>query len=197
MNELIKLDAIKSISTADLRQALARSLEVTAQHLELLGKIWVELENRGEDLSALRSGMAIYLPMIGHGKLSAEAAVAFAGQQLLLRELALLPISEQEKLARGEKLLLVTVNRDKQATTQAVTASMLHSRHYSLVFDNGRIRSPEEQKSLLLAPTKRRRESVTRKKRVIVNKEQGLLMVSGMKIRIDDIVSALKEAQLI
>lgn len=197
MNNLIIAEKnLKEISTAELKEALANSLEMTAQHLVLLGRIWVELESRGEDLSALRSGVGLYLSQIGSGKLSAKAVVAFAGQQLLLRELAELPIEEQERLADGGKVPLVIEHRtSKELKVDYVELSMLHSRHYSQVFNKGLIRNADEQKGLLQAPTTRKKKpAIPRKRKITVIKDENLVQVGALKLRLDDVVQSLKQA---
>ena len=183
---------LKSISTIDLKKALSDLLDITAKNLVFLGRVWVELEDRGEDLSALRSGIAIYLPLIANGKLSANAVVAFAGQQLLLRELALLPVDQQDQLAAGDKIPLVLASNDTYRVVDT-TASMLHSRYYGLVFDNGRIRSPDEQKSILSKPKKTAKNKFIRKRKVIIDKDSGTLKIGETIVRLDDILAALKE----
>ena len=56
----------------------------------------------------LRSGLREWLPMIAAGKLAAEAVVAFAGQNRLLRILAELPLAQQRAYVRGEEIVVAT-----------------------------------------------------------------------------------------
>lgn len=99
--------SLAELSTEELREKLASSLELSASHLMHLAAIWQELERRGEDLSALRSGIAVYLPLIARGELDAQLVVRYAGQNMLLRHLAGLPREEQSRLIDDDRITIV------------------------------------------------------------------------------------------
>ena len=72
MTALVKIDdrrkwiedreTLTRVSLDDLRKMLASEIEITAHHISKMALIWAELERRGEDMTALRSGIARYLP---------------------------------------------------------------------------------------------------------------------------------------
>jgi hypothetical protein len=144
--ELLDTDPrrLAQLSTEELRAELARGLKLTAEHLFRLGQVWLELEGRGEDLSALRKGLAIYLPHIGSGRGDAHAVVRFAGSGLLMRAIAALPIDDQRRLAEGGTVPLVASDGESQAA-DPLQLSPIEVRR---VFVNGRVRSVAEQKEL-------------------------------------------------
>ena len=76
--EPLSPQVLGSMSTQQLRAALAQSLTISARHLAYLASVWGELEKRGEDLSDLRTGLAVYLPQIAAGRLDADAVIRFA-----------------------------------------------------------------------------------------------------------------------
>ena len=57
-------EKLVAMPTPDLREELARALTITADSLMYLAAVWKELEQRGEDLSDLRTGLGVYVPLI-------------------------------------------------------------------------------------------------------------------------------------
>lgn len=109
------IDHIGNMDTPMLREELSRALDLTARHLLYLAAVWAELERRGEDLSALRSGLVVYLPLIAAKTVMPEVVVRFAGNQTLLRAVSMLPPEKQAKIAAGEPVLVVERQGDKFA----------------------------------------------------------------------------------
>jgi len=95
---------LKHLSTDDLRSHLARAIEMTAEAISYMASVVDELERRGEDLSAMRSGLLPYLRAVAARRLAPEAVVAFAGQRMFLRSLERLPLEEQREIASGKKV---------------------------------------------------------------------------------------------
>jgi hypothetical protein len=144
---------LRTMSTSDLRAELAKSLEVTATHLVHLAEVWRELESRGEDLSALRSGLWSYMPLIASGKLDPQMVVQYAGHSLLLRRLADLS-REDQQLLLTDPTVLVTEYTDGAWEERRLPITHLRASQIGQVLSGG-IRPPEEQKRLALARAKR------------------------------------------
>jgi len=138
-----------NMSTQQLRAELAKSLTITARHLMYLAAVWGELDKRGEDLSDLRTGLAVYLPQIAAGRLAAEAVVRFAGQPTVLRSIASLPLERQQALARGEPVPVLTVDAGGNFRATELPAYTLTAAQARLVFDGDKVRSPDEQRAKL------------------------------------------------
>jgi hypothetical protein len=158
MNEITKVDSIHNLpvdtellnmSSQALRERLAQSLTMTAQHLQHLSRIWAELERRGEDLSDLRTGLAVYMPQIAAGRLDAGAVIRFAGQPTILRSIAGLPLERQQALANGEPVPVLTVNADGKYEPTDMPAYALTAAQARMVFDGDKIRSGDEQRAML------------------------------------------------
>lgn len=153
--------ALEAADTPTLRAELARALTITAQSLAYLAAIWAELTRRGEDLSELRVGLAQYLPAIAAGTLAAEAVVAFAGNRSLIHRILALPVDEQRRIASGEPLPVV-VQRDNALVELQLPARTLTAGQARIVFDDdGRVRSPIEQRQILSHTTPRARQPRT------------------------------------
>lgn len=151
MNELIETGKhlpsnLAQEATSTLRQRLAQQMELSARHLVEMASIWTELERRGEDLSALRTGLTDYLPRIAAGELDAAAVVRFAGNRQLLRYLSTLDIERQQELISADTIELVL---PESGDTTIRKLAHLAGREVTQVFGHGIVRSPDEQRQLI------------------------------------------------
>lgn len=184
---------IASVSTDQLRAELARGLALTADTLSRLGMIWAELERRGEDLSDLRKGIGRALPLIAAGRLAAEAVVAFAGRPAVLRAIEGLPLDRQRALSSGKELIEVGDGDNiDRVPLKSLPGSML-----GVVFGDGEIRTPGQQRLLLTSrPTRTRRaDEESRRFRPRYDRETGMVHVGPrMAIKLADLLHVLSAA---
>lgn len=192
---LLDQSQIQAASTEELRSQLAQSLTVTAQSLAYLSSIWKELTQRGEDLSSLRGGLATYLPQIANGELAAEAVVRYAGQRMLLRALSGMPLAAQRELVESGEVQHVAIDREGSPVTSTIPLHNLSSTDVAIVFDDGRVRTTEEQYHLLVG--KGERVGTKEKKRfarqVRLSDGGDGILVGGKLGKIDRIIEALSE----
>ena len=196
MSELRVIDDIGSVSTQDLKSELARSLDITARHLDYLAKIWVELEKRGEDLSELRYGIMNYLPMIANRKIDSRLVVNYAGQKTLLAAISNLPIEAQSEIATSGYVTIVEIDSDGSKIEVQKKLSRLSSKEVYQVFADEKIRSPDEQFRILVVKESKSKKVVQKKKYRKVNKisiEDDLLIVSDKAVAIDAVLQKLSE----
>lgn len=188
---------LNSMSTQQLRVQLAQSLTLGARNLAFLAAIWSELEKRGEDLSDLRTGMAIYLPQIASGRLDAEAVIRFAGQSTVLRSIAGLALERQKALAKGEPVQVLTVNAAGEYERTELPAYTLTASQARMVFDGEKMRSPEEQRALLESArvTKSRRTRPGPDNRVRYDAKADLIRIGRSSATVGEVVAALTSAQ--
>lgn len=192
MNELVMRseNELPSLSVGELRAELVRALEISAASLAYLAAVYRELVRRGEDLSDLRSGLAVHLPAIADGKLAPEAAVRFAGRAMLLRCVATLPLAEQRRLADGGVVPVVREGAAGGMERLDLPAHELKSTELRLVFDErGYIHSHDEQEAMLARrrPHTRHRAAPLR----IDPASQGKFLVGNARVDRADLVSAL------
>lgn len=162
---------LADLSTDDLRKELAQALEVTADNLVWLARLWRELERRGEDLRELRTGLRNFLPLIADGKLDAQAAVQFAGNLTMLRALGSLPIAEQRRIAAGGTVKAVLV-RDGEISIKAMRADEMRAGMIRQVFATGRVRSEDEQRLIVTTLHPERVKQAGKKQRVSVDADR-------------------------
>ncbi len=187
--EIGKLD-LSSLSTAELRGIVEQMLELTAKNLFILKKAWLELENRGEDLTDLRRGIAVYLPLIGE-RLDASVVINFGGRPNLIKELSKFPIEEQKKLAETDKIQMVKIDRAGNPAVESVHVSDVPARDYYKVFDNGKIRPIIEQKKILKLESDARAPGAVITKKIIYNKHTGMLYFAGATILAEDVLKSI------
>lgn len=149
LTTLERLD-LKSATIEDLRSELARSVRLTARELQWMAQVWHELQVRGEDMSALRSGLLAYLPGIAAGRVEAEIVVKFAGQPLLLNRLAALSVSQQRVLVETGAIEVARRQSSGRILGQTVSIGSLAAREILLVFTHeGHQRTIAEQAAIL------------------------------------------------
>lgn len=187
---------LNSLSTQELRVKLAQSLTLSAQHLAYLAAVWGELEKRGEDLSDLRTGMAVYLPQIAAGRLDAEAVIRFAGQPTVLRSIAGLPLERQRSLAKGEPVRVLTVNAEGEYQDTALPAYTLTASQARMVFDGEKMRSLDEQRALLESArlSAKRRPAPGASNRVRYDAKADVVRIGRAAATVGEVSAALAEA---
>ena len=190
--QLSPLDYAK-LTNDQLRTELAEQVSLTAESLLRASLIWTELQRRGVDLSAFRSGLAKYLPRIARRELAAEAVVTFAGQRTLLQHFAGMPLEDQRRYSAGQAIKIAERNESGQVVSVERRLTELTGREVVLALQYGRVRSFDEQRSSLdqqmAQPTRIRRSSggIAR-----IRAQSGLLQVGRMRIHPLDLVPALK-----
>lgn len=155
MNEILpigeKIPAeISALPTAELRAELAKSLQLSAEQLLRLALIWRELEQRGEDLSALRAGMGSYLAHIAAGRLHADAVVQFAGNTTLLRALTELPMPVQKQLVSSRTIPVLEIREDGSEHLVDAPAHALSVAQIRQAIGGGRLRDAAAQRAILV-----------------------------------------------
>ncbi len=133
---------LREMSIDDLRAEFKKAVEITANHVARLALIWAELERRGEDMSALRSGIGAYLASVAAGRLIPEAVVRLAGNRTALRAIAYLSVGEQRRIITAG-----TIAVKRHYAVEDVPIHRLTPADVGRAFDvlEGRIRSPAEQ----------------------------------------------------
>lgn len=197
-NNLIPTDAISRADTPTLRGELAKAIAITAETLQHMGAIWRELEQRGEDLSDLRSGLAGYLPMIASGHLRAEAVVRYAGKAMLLRSIAALPMAEQDQLLKDDAVDVVEIGADGEVKTNKIPLARITSAQVRTAFAPYGLRPQVEQVRAAQAIKKaaRRRKPALAPLRIdpksgYLRRGRSYVRAQGERLHADELASAL------
>lgn len=186
------LPDLAGVSDDDLLAELARGLAHTADTLYRLGCIWAELERRGRDLSTLRHGLNKTLPLIAAGRLAAEAVVSFAGRPALLRALEGVPLDRQRSLAAGEPVAVLDWT-DKTSVQQIPLAS-LPSAAIRLVFGDGEVRSPDQQRMAMRPRKRKNRDDSERHYTPHYDRKAGTITIGRMIVTLDSLLRELSAA---
>lgn len=150
MNELmVSQQRIKTLETQELKKLLVEGIQITARQLYYLSMIWKELEERGEDLSAFKKGLAVYLPDIARGILDANVVVKFAHLKILINAIKTLPINQQKKLTEDNCSLPVLIEtKDGGYMEKNIPVNAMSSQQVKQVFNGGKILDIKEQEKL-------------------------------------------------
>lgn len=184
---------IRNLDTDALRRELASALNHTARHLLYLASIWAELERRGEDLSALRSGINVYLPLIAAGSVVPEAVIRFAGNVTLLRAVTALPPDQQRKIAGGDPVL-VAEKRGDDFTHRMLPAHSLSFDQVRQVFGERCIRSEAEQIAVITAAKPAAPvERVVKRGNFKADRERGVLLMGRTQLNPTPLAEALAD----
>lgn len=176
----------------ELRAELGASLERTATELVRLAWVVRLLEERGEDLTDLKLDLVPYLRLIAYGQLSPALVVRYGQSAPLMRAARSLPMPDQDRLAKGDRVVLAVRKPDGSFDQQMADPALMSPRQVAQVFAAGRIRSVEEQILVLRdrpeKPAKRKRETVGR---VTITPVGDGIIVKGTFIPKSDLVEAL------
>lgn len=198
MNDLEQFaPQIATASTEHLRSELARVLKISARDLLYLAAIWKELEHRGEDLSELKRGMGVYLPMIAAGVLEAEIVVKYAGHRMLLNAIAELPIGTQKSLAEGRALPLVVHSENDGWVARDVPVDAMTVAQVKQVIESGRIRTTEEQFAKLAKAGEKELRKRKAARGMRVDRKTSELVVGRARIPFAAAMKALRDAGLL
>jgi hypothetical protein len=185
---------LSEMSTDELRADLSRGLTLTVEVLVQLSRVWAELERRGEDLSELRRGIARNLPLIASGRLAAESVVAFAHRPALLRAIDGIPLELQRRLVAGETVTVI--DPLDPMTLEELPLARLPAASVRLIFADGDIRSPTEQRLAIRA--RKRRTEVPQvsgyRYRPRYDRDAGTISVGRMTVRLADLLAELSAA---
>jgi hypothetical protein len=193
--KLVDAIDLSGMTTEALKAELASVLGIAARDLVRLAAVWAELERRGEDLSALRSGLLAYLPRIAAGVVLPETVVRFMGQPALLRKIAGLPPDSQRRLTDGDGVL-VAERSDSGWTHRLVPAHRLSASQVWQVFDekNQCIRTETEQQALLTAPAARQtNRRPSNRGKFKADPEHGVVYFGRQPVEPADMVAALAD----
>lgn len=188
-----------AVSTDDLKQQLADCLTMTARALARASEIYMELERRGVDLHAVRTGIGYYLPRIARGELTAEAVIAFAGQRVVLQRMVGMPPEEQRRLAAGGHVTIAVRTETGEIRAVERNIAELSAREAIQAIDSGRVRPIESQIKTVAAavvrPSSPTRRSGSRAK-IRADRSSGQIVIGAIRIDPHDLTSALRQLGL-
>lgn len=146
---------------------------------------------RDEDLSDLRSGLSIYLPMIANGTLLADAVVRYAGQTMLLNAISHMSLDNQRQLLDDASVTVVVLDNGERREIER-PLNRLGVVEIRNVFDGGRLRSTDEQ-FLLISRTKRTQADRPRAARLKFDKSGDFIQAGKVSISVRKVFDLLSD----
>lgn len=135
---------LKRLTVAQLRTEFNKAVANTAAGLRRMAVIWVELKERGEDMSAFTNPLLSFLPAVASGKLEPEMLLIYGGRSDVLSKIATLVPEEQKRLASGEGR--VQIIDTVKGAARSVRLMDLTIPKLNQIIGDGRIRTPDEQR---------------------------------------------------
>lgn len=182
----------ENVSTHDLRSMLAEAIGLTEKTIVRMAMIWGELRRRGEDLSDVRLPFAQYLDRVASGSLRPNLMVMMAGQPRALGWLAELPLTDQDMLASGNPVEILTEDGPRKKSLRDMTLSEI-----GLVVRDGVIRSVTEQKIAIDRANRSARPRNVAGRPVTITIRDGIMTVGRSQVNLDRVLAALRRAGII
>lgn len=134
---------LKEQDTAQLYKSMQSCFTNIADNMQKAAEIWVELQERGENLDRFVNPITSFFPEIASGKLNAKLVFGFSQQPALLNNIATLVPEEQAKLVTPGYKVAVVLPDGKRVDKRVSELSISQARQ---VFMGGRINSEAEQR---------------------------------------------------
>lgn len=174
-----QLKTIEKMSKEELRAELAKCLRVTAEQLVRSAAIVRRLEDLGDNLEDLKTGMIGYLRKIAYNQLIPDLVVMCQGAPMLMSKVMTLPIPDQQKIVSGEPMRVMELTEKGEETHRLVPPLMLSSEQVRQVFGRECIRN-DRQQVLYLRDQKQRFQQVTTDERgIVLDAKRGGIFVNG------------------
>ncbi len=129
-----------------LKKATAATVAEFTTYVGILHELW----RRGETHPLMKQGPARWHKEIAAKRLSPTLALTIGGgHTALVRKMLDLPLDKQDALASGETIVVAVHNEEGKIVAADQTITDLDGWMYEIVFNDGMIRSFNQQKKLL------------------------------------------------
>lgn len=179
MDELLKskITELEAMSSEEVRRIFFDAARVTVQKLAWMAAAVRVLEDRGDDLADLQTGLLQYVRKIAYGQTSAEVVSHFQGMPMLLERVISLPLPDQDKVLAGPVKVMLP-----DGDSRLVAATRLNRNEIVQVFAKDHIRDDGEQVGFLKS-----RPPATARPEVVVDSKAGGIYVGGKFLSRDDL----------
>ncbi len=184
---------LSTLTNEQLLVELRTLFNVTAANLMRMSAIVIILDQRRVDLREF-STLVPHLRRIAKGSLVAEVAERLLlTKPTALKHIASLPNAVQLSLAANP---VVKVYDPGDGQVHTIAIDDLRDRQLGVVFAEGRIRTPEQQKAILIGPKNKKRSEEAGTPRywgIHADHENQCLKVGRMSVNPDDVLRAVAE----
>lgn len=178
---------LNNVTTAAIRAELDQIVKDTAEWMERASVLLVELRRRGEDHPLMHSNVLRAFKGIAERKLSAEAVLAVGGNANIVRALEKLPLDQQAGYAKDCPVPVVEVSPEGKHVTAYRKLQSLGPSVIDRVFGPDGLRSIEEQKAMLAAPSNRIRVDG-----ILIDTSERRIIIARKHISPADLIGPLK-----
>ena len=185
-------NSLQSISTLNLVNEISLIKMQEAAGIIRICQILEELVDRKVNHDLLNSPICRWFREINSEMLHPEFVVAFCDRRQLIKAVCGMSLSEQQFWATGGALSLSELNESYEIETVTKPLSRFSVTNINTVFNNGKIRSTQEQEKILrekvhnIAKTK-----APKLARVRADTEKNCLLIGGKDIKIGELKEPL------
>ncbi len=191
-------DELDTMQDKDILAMLSECWAVTVSRLQLMARLVKQCDKRGIDLATRKEFKSQIhdLRRIADGQMLAEVPVRFAKKPSLIAKIGSLSLAEQQRLADGEPVKLLTYGPDGKITHQMADPLEMDAAQIAQVFAQDHIRTEEEQATKLEA--RRVKSGYRGPEKIgdgIIDRERGGVMVGKRFVPLHDLVKWVKALQ--
>lgn len=140
----------RTMSTEELFAEFNACTVRVSEGLYRMAVIWVELENRGQDLSVIKTPFRSFFPAIASGQMLPDVALQYGGNIKKVELVSKLVVEDQRKIVGDDaRVALLTRTPDGGTAVTQVKPAEMRLTEARQVFGDGRIRTPDEQAKFL------------------------------------------------
>lgn len=186
------------MSDAQLLQTIRAQTRVTVKAVQHLAALITEARRRRLSLAEFSTGLPARYVQVADGKLDPELLIKFCDHTALLDSIVGVSVAEQRELVKGGTVSIVEIdNATGEFKTVSKPLRELSAPQCRLVFADGKVRDPVQQRASLrqLQEANRRRVvSVSRTSvvRVVADVASGKVIVGEHKLNPDRFAAAFK-----
>lgn len=188
---LPEIDNFRKMDVDSLKKELVNQMGVSVTHLVRLASIVRVLEEKGENLAALRLGMLNRLRQIAYGQLLPDVVVALQASPLLLTRVATLPLPDQKQIVEQGYVEVAETDLEQ---SRRVPLLALARNEIMQVFGKDEIRGLDAQRNYLRTHQPRRAQAQqVDAEGIRVDRKAGGIRVGGVLISRRDLARYLAE----
>lgn len=179
--------------TETLVADLATLTDKTAETIKNAADILQELHARRLTHPLMREGVLRYYAEIADGRLSATAALAFAGVHSILKRLVGMPLAKQNAFAAGDDTVIAIHNGQGEIVSTKKPLIQLNAAQLDIALADGKPRPFQEQKKMLAARQPRARARRSRSALAIrADLATGEIVCGQLRFKPHQLAGALK-----
>lgn len=179
--------------TSQLVDLISQRIGMLRENMADVCQMLSELDARGETHPAMGVGPLRHYKLVSTGVLSSLAAFTFGGIPSILEKLKGMSLDQQDKIAKGEKLEVVTIDAKGAVVIDHKPITRLAQPELDRVIVKAKIVPAKHQEKAARSAAARQPVRTTTTSRIKVDKKARQIIFGNMKFAPEDLTDALRE----